>query len=186
MHYTLKEASAGYFWSCIFVFFIAHWNMWNNINHWHKNTQLELFLTLLSCNYNTTISIKTNRSKTWTLPMMSPALTSWKIDYAETTKLGGWLVFSLGFLMFRLVDSWIHKWAMLISRSIHLDCKPTVKCDDMVPTQTITIYWTYISEKYNTILWVTIYERSSQACIFMMMMQVIPLILELMGKGNTE
>ena len=61
----LKEDSAGYFWSCIFVFFIAHWNMWNNINHWHKNTQLELFLTLLSCNYNTTISIKTNRSKTW-------------------------------------------------------------------------------------------------------------------------
>ena len=48
----------------------------NNINHWHKNTQLELFLTLLSCNYNSTISIKTNRSKTWTLPMMSPALTS--------------------------------------------------------------------------------------------------------------
>ena len=77
----------------------------NNINHWHKNTQLELFLTLLSCNYNSTISIKTNRSKTWTLPMMSPALTSWKIDYAETTKLGDWLVFSLGLLMFRLVDS---------------------------------------------------------------------------------
>ena len=102
---TLKEGSAGYFWSCIFVFFIAHWNMWNNINHWHKNTQLKLFLTLLSCNYNTTISIKTNRSITWTLPMMSPALTSWKIDYAETTKLGGWLVFSLGLLMFRLVDS---------------------------------------------------------------------------------
>ena len=92
---ALKEDSAGYFWSCIFVFFIALLNMWNNINHWHKNTQLELFLTLLSCNYNTTISIKTNRSKTWTLPMMSPALTSWKIDYAETTKLGGWLVFSL-------------------------------------------------------------------------------------------
>ena len=103
--YCLKECSAGYFWSCIFVFFIAHWNMWNNINHWHKNTQLELFLTLLSCNYNTTISIKTNRSITWTLPMMLPALTSWKIDYAETTKLGGWLVFSLGLLMFRLVDS---------------------------------------------------------------------------------
>ena len=102
---NLKEDSAGYFWSCIFVFFIAHWNMSNNINHWHKNTQQELFLTLLSCNYNTTISIKTNRSKTWTLPMMSPALTSWKIDYAETTKLGGWLVFSLGLLMFRLVDS---------------------------------------------------------------------------------
>ena len=102
---SLKEESAGYFWSCIFVFFIAHWTMWNNINHWHKNAQLELFLTLLSCNYNTTISIKTNRSKTWTLPMMSPALTSWKIDYAETTKLGGWLVFSLGLLMFRLVDS---------------------------------------------------------------------------------
>ena len=77
----------------------------NNINHWHKNTQLELFLTLLSCNYDSTISIKTNRSTTWTLPMMSPALTSWKIDYAETTKLGDWLVFSLGLLMFRLVDS---------------------------------------------------------------------------------
>ena len=40
------------------------------------NTQIELFLTLLSCIYNTTISIKTNRSITWTLPMMSPALTS--------------------------------------------------------------------------------------------------------------
>ena len=75
---------------------------------------------------------------------------------------------------------------MLISRSIHLDCKPTVKCDDMVPTQTTTIYWIYISEKYNNILWVTIYDRSSQACIFIMMMQVIPLILELMGKGNTK
>ena len=132
----LKDDSAAYFRSCIFVFFIAHWNMWNNINHWHKNTQLELFLTLLSCNYNTTISIKTNISITWTLPMMSPALTSWKIDFAETTKLGGWLDF--------------------------------------------------ISEKYNTILWVTIYERSSQACIFIMMMQVIPWILELMGKGNTK
>ena len=67
----LKEGSAGYFWSCIFVFFIAHWNMWNNINHWHKNTQLELFWTLLSCNYNTTISIKTNRSITWTLNLGS-------------------------------------------------------------------------------------------------------------------
>ena len=87
---------AGYLWSCIFVFFIAHWNMWNSINHWHKNTQLDLFLTLLSCNHDTTISINTNISMTWTLPMMSPALTSWNIDFAETTKLGGWLVFSRG------------------------------------------------------------------------------------------
>ena len=55
---ALKDDSAGYFWSCIFVFFIAHRNMSYNINHWYKNTQLELFLTLLSCNYNTTISIK--------------------------------------------------------------------------------------------------------------------------------
>ena len=88
--YALKDDSAKYFWSCIyFSLFFAHWNMWNNINHWHKNTQLELFWTLLSCNYNTTISLKTNWSIT--------SLTSWKIDFAETTKLGGWLVFSLGF-----------------------------------------------------------------------------------------
>ena len=97
-------------WICLVMYicflYFAHWNMWNNINHWHKNTQLELFLTLLSCNYNTTISITTNISITWTLPMMSPALTSWSIDFAETAKLGGWLVFSLGLLMFRLVDSY--------------------------------------------------------------------------------
>ena len=114
-HYLLCVHLKDDCWIFSVMFSLLHIEiiMWNNINHWHKNTQLELFVTLLSCNYNTTISIKTNRSIsiktnrsiTWTLPMMSPSRTSWNIDIAETTKLGGWLVFSLGLLMFRLVDS---------------------------------------------------------------------------------
>ena len=32
--------------------------------------------------------------------MMSPVLTSWNIDFVETTKLGGWLAFSLCWPLF--------------------------------------------------------------------------------------
>ena len=36
---------------------------------------------------------------------------------------------------------------MLTSMSIHLDCKPIVKCDDVVPTQTTTRSIELISQK---------------------------------------
>ena len=54
-----------------------------------------------------------------------------------------------------------------------------VKCDYMVPTETTQIYWTCILSNYNNILWVT-----RQACLFIMMIQLMQLILKLVMLTN--